>query len=289
MGTRAFITVKVRKEDMGKAMKFRNDLLPAGRTMARQDLLAVPTVLTKPYATIYTHHDGGLADTGAALATEFNTYERALNLVLAGDIDSASYEPLEPNLACRDEQSDVLLTDELLERDDVRYCHYYLFDDDGWKLISYDAYGRLKQKPLTAKAGFKAHDVSEYVTLPLNRKKDRHELTMCIPLFGRNFYDVADDAKKVRQSAEGQAFGRQLVSKFRVGYPCAGFVGTPEWEEFDCNREIGGEADDLITHLYHWVGNLIKQGKNYAGHAPEDYCLEAIVTEDGICTAYFGS
>lgn len=119
MSTPATITIKIRKEDIGKVMKcniktlgYRTtqryinscvawlgqkegvehakkslswgiEKLPSIKKMRKE----IKEIELSPYMTIYVHWNGypEKNNTGEALLKEFDTYEKALNLILSGD------------------------------------------------------------------------------------------------------------------------------------------------------------------------------------------------------------
>ena len=62
MSTHATISIKLRKSDIGKIMKFDNNMLPKGFRYdgeKEQNLEVMPCIeLKKQYLTIYCHFDG---------------------------------------------------------------------------------------------------------------------------------------------------------------------------------------------------------------------------------------
>jgi hypothetical protein len=97
MSTRSCIILKVRKEDIGKVMKFNAGLLPVplgrwedkdhegkvwrdetGRNRCR------PVEINDLYIGTYCHWDGYLSGVGDALKKRFNDYDSVLNLIIGG-------------------------------------------------------------------------------------------------------------------------------------------------------------------------------------------------------------
>ena len=101
MSTRSCIIVKVRKEDIGKEMKFNEAMLPApldkwesrdtDGNVWRCELgkdLCKPVVINEQYIAVYCHWDGYPEGVGADLKAHFNDYHSALNLVIGGSISA---------------------------------------------------------------------------------------------------------------------------------------------------------------------------------------------------------
>lgn len=93
MSTRSCVIIKVRPEDIGKVMKFNNELLPVKEEdwgdEADMDK-AEDVKISSAYLGVYCHWDGYPDGVGAALKANFNTYEQALNLILGGSYSSIS-------------------------------------------------------------------------------------------------------------------------------------------------------------------------------------------------------
>lgn len=88
MSTRSMIFVKVNEEDFGKVMtcdinKLPNPIIDFNHPCVEYRIHPKP--LDKVlYLGIYCHFDGYPSGVGAELKTNFNTYEKALNLILLG-------------------------------------------------------------------------------------------------------------------------------------------------------------------------------------------------------------
>ena len=101
MSTRSFIILKVRKEDIGKVMKFNEGLLPkpldnwqekdhegkVWRDETGEDLCQ-PVEIGDQFIGVYCHWDGYPSGVGAVLKMFFRDYNSVLNLILGG---SCSY------------------------------------------------------------------------------------------------------------------------------------------------------------------------------------------------------
>ena len=89
MSTNSTIIVKVRKNDVGKEMKFSKDKLPCSLEKwngynDEVDVEKSKHVKLSEYIGIYCHWDGYESGVGAALKERFNDYDSILNLVLGG-------------------------------------------------------------------------------------------------------------------------------------------------------------------------------------------------------------
>ena len=101
MGTRSCIIVKVRKEDIGKEIKFNEQPLPAPldkweskdlngkvwRDETGRDLCQ-PVGINSQYIGIYCHWDGYPSGIGYELKTYFKDYNSVLNLIIGGSCSS---------------------------------------------------------------------------------------------------------------------------------------------------------------------------------------------------------
>jgi hypothetical protein len=87
MGTRSCVIIKVRKEDIGKVMKFQAKALPVKLASWADETTSSkckPVEIDSAYVGIYCHWDGYPSGVGAALLNKFHTYDEVLNLVLGG-------------------------------------------------------------------------------------------------------------------------------------------------------------------------------------------------------------
>ena len=89
MATRATITLKIKDEDLNKTKKFDIDKLPENTSYNDDCIENLREVtLNKPYISIYHHFDGYPEGLGLTLYEEFNDYDKALNILLGGDVSS---------------------------------------------------------------------------------------------------------------------------------------------------------------------------------------------------------
>ena len=101
MSTRSCIILKVRKEDIGKVMKFNEGLLPkpldkwqekdhegkVWRDETEQDKCQ-PVEIGNQFIGIYCHWDGYPDGVGSELVEHFKDYNSILNLILGGSCSS---------------------------------------------------------------------------------------------------------------------------------------------------------------------------------------------------------
>jgi hypothetical protein len=87
MATRSNIAVVVKNEDLGKTIKFDENKLPKDRVAEGVEVMEEVTI-NKPVIQIYHHWDGYPEGVGQTLIDDFNDYDKALNLVLGGDVSS---------------------------------------------------------------------------------------------------------------------------------------------------------------------------------------------------------
>lgn len=89
MATRSNICLVLKKEDIGKIMKFDETKLPKNVTCNNKFLNMVEEVtLEKPVLEIYHHWDGYPKGVGKTLLEQYNDYNTILNLLLGGDASS---------------------------------------------------------------------------------------------------------------------------------------------------------------------------------------------------------
>ena len=97
MSTPSKIILKIKKEHVGRKIKFDATKLPTplkewlerdenGKIWLNQvgDDVTEEITLKGPYIGIYCHWDGDLESVGAELAENYNDYETALNLIVGG-------------------------------------------------------------------------------------------------------------------------------------------------------------------------------------------------------------
>lgn len=82
MSTRGNIAIKLNSSDRVSTLKYNPDVLPA---VKRNNNIGDVEAGDKPYLRIYNHHDSYPSHLGKILLNHYNDYEKALNLVLAGD------------------------------------------------------------------------------------------------------------------------------------------------------------------------------------------------------------
>lgn len=92
MSTRSMIFVKVNEEDFGKVMscdtiKLPNPIIDFNYPCVEYRINPKP-IDKVLYLGIYCHFDGYPSGVGEELKTKFNTYEKALNLILLGACSS---------------------------------------------------------------------------------------------------------------------------------------------------------------------------------------------------------
>ena len=138
MSTNSNIIVKVNKSDIGSTALFDASKLDVPESIWDFDGIEEKVKIANEYIAICCHWDGYLAGVGKALKEHFNTYDKALNLVLGGSCSAIGsnggiirfatrkgekWEGLKP------EQSDNPIS--LAEEE-----YSYLFEDGKWKLFN---------------------------------------------------------------------------------------------------------------------------------------------------------
>lgn len=131
MGTRAFISVRIKAEDKGKTMRFDKAKLPKRHRVLFEDCIPQSVTLTDDYLTIYNHHDGGMDCAGSALVADFNDYDTALNLMLMGYVDGVAFEQLVP-FGSTTAEAVPPDCEPLPEIKEMCTAHIYKFEDGKW-------------------------------------------------------------------------------------------------------------------------------------------------------------
>ena len=146
MSTKSCVIVKVRKEDLGKVMKFKASLLGVPQDKWEGDSVrdkCKDVSLEHAYIGIYCHWDGYPDGVGAALKENFSTYEKALNLVLGGSCSYIAMNGVKRYATRKGEQWKYLKPAQDDELDNVMsyfdWSEYaYLFDGDKWLVNAFD-------------------------------------------------------------------------------------------------------------------------------------------------------
>lgn len=88
MSTRSWISIQIISEDIGKKRRFNPELLPLKldiHSVWEKDIeYHLPEVELSNFLTTYCHMDGYPSGVGRILLADYNSYEKALNLILGG-------------------------------------------------------------------------------------------------------------------------------------------------------------------------------------------------------------
>lgn len=145
MGTHCRIFIKIEESEKGKWLKCNKNLLHNPIEWYNQTP-KFKIKATTDYIGIYCHYDGYIDGVGKELLENYNTREKALNLISCGDCSEVldnvrAYFPWRTNVAMdvnqlrrvwnvqRPYQSKVL---------DFRTHYVYLFENGEWYLVSKD-------------------------------------------------------------------------------------------------------------------------------------------------------
>lgn len=142
MATRSIIYMEVKPQDIGKFKKCNTDniVLYGGEDdwddrKFFNGLLAerLKRVKIRKFVGIYHHNDGYLNELGKTLSNKFNTYDKALNLILCGDeISIVNHGKLKPYM-CLNDNWDLYkpMASEYLPPS-PSHNYDYLFKDGKW-------------------------------------------------------------------------------------------------------------------------------------------------------------
>lgn len=136
MATRSNIRVILKEEDRNRDMKFNPEMIEIKNTWGKGQQLETglwETVNPDGHDTliVYHHWDGYPEGIGQALLEDYNDYDKALNLVLGGDISSAvgDYSPY----ALREGESWDGIKPQAVNFDERQHNEYdYMFFKDKW-------------------------------------------------------------------------------------------------------------------------------------------------------------
>lgn len=134
MATRSTICLVLKKDDIGKELKFDEKKLPKGLTYSNEYIDIVESVvLEKPILEIYHHWDGYPKGVGMTLLNRFNDYDTILNLLLGGNASSINGDNIVQYCAWRGDEWRFEKPLQMVEEECVCSEEYiYKFDDDKW-------------------------------------------------------------------------------------------------------------------------------------------------------------
>lgn len=160
--------IRVRKDDMGKVMKFKPELLPVKQadfsTYGEKpvDDMAEAVEIKNPYIGIYCHSDGYPDGVGNVLKEKFNDYDTALNLILGGFCSVVWYDEVRRYAIRSGEDWEGISPLQGKKREDVyrhidsAYC--YLFTESkGWTVNDYEDDITTKDGKMIPAPKFKAY------------------------------------------------------------------------------------------------------------------------------------
>lgn len=125
MSTRGNICVKLRKEDLDKALPLYD--------VNKKQIGEIYTKNEYPYMFVYCHHDSYESGLGRQLLENLNNYEDVRDYILQGDRTSFStpYTELGENINDLTPQFSKDIEGKIPEE------YFYVFDDNQWKVKSY--------------------------------------------------------------------------------------------------------------------------------------------------------
>jgi len=145
MSTRSAIIIKVKREDIGKAVKFDKAKLPtklsewtcySEKEVGEEKSKEV--TLDKPYIGIYCHSDGYFDGVGEVLKELYTDYDKVLNLIVGGYCSVVWFDETRHYANCDCEYWDNIkpikgdTANEVANHIDHN-GYVYLFDDGEWK------------------------------------------------------------------------------------------------------------------------------------------------------------
>lgn len=166
MSTRSCIILKVRKEDIGKVMKFQAKALPIklGQWVDKDsdgnpwrnettNSKCKPVEINSDYIGIYCHWDGYPSGVGATLLNGFHTYDEVLNLILGGSCSHIEQNDIRHYANRQGEQWEYIKPVQratkkgLVELFSGAWVEYaYLFDEErGWYYKDMDGNDNFKK------------------------------------------------------------------------------------------------------------------------------------------------
>lgn len=134
MATRSNICLVLKKEDIGKSVKFDETKLPKDVTYDNEFLNLVEEVtLEKPVLEIYHHWDGYPENLGKTLLEQYNDYDTILNLLLGGDASTINNNHVCQYCAWRGEDWDwEYVKPKQLDKPAFNEEYLYKFENGVW-------------------------------------------------------------------------------------------------------------------------------------------------------------
>ena len=134
------ISIKIDDKDLGRALRFDNDKLPDGFKYQSEKHKAniksnmKDIVVKKPYLTVRCVNTSYLPYIGEILCNNFGTYDKALNLVLGGNIKVIKNDLVEHYIAMKSKKEMEMGNEPIQtwEEPDIEYSFLYLFRDGEW-------------------------------------------------------------------------------------------------------------------------------------------------------------
>ncbi len=139
MATRSYIRVILKEEDRNRDMKFNPEMIKIENTWGDEQLDIEPWTDINPEGKdalmIYHHWDGYPDGVGETLLSEYNDYDKALNLVLGGDVSTINDKYAPYALREGEEWEDV--APKAVDEDELTNEDYeYMFKDGKWYVRS---------------------------------------------------------------------------------------------------------------------------------------------------------
>ena len=138
MSTRSMIYVKVNEEDFGKVMtcdivKLPNPIIDLNYPCVEYHIHPNPTDKVL-YLGIYCHFDGYPSGVGKELKENFNTYEKALNLILLGSCSSIITN-IRTYHNWRNEDLEIVCKQGLPPKLGDSIDYGYIFENGKWNIV----------------------------------------------------------------------------------------------------------------------------------------------------------
>lgn len=166
MATRSIIGIKVKPTDIGLNKKFTRDNLPKGKGYYDTHIDALGEVnIMRPFLSVYCHFDGYVNGVGKTLLTEFDDYDKALNLILGGATSSLTGDLIQYCAACGEDWEDCAPVQSTPAEDLLKEEYAYLYqsyvdeqdlDDNGKPTEKWQWYVR---------SPYKSHGIPDWTPL----------------------------------------------------------------------------------------------------------------------------
>lgn len=139
MSTTSMIFIKVKREDIGKAISFDKSQLPVKLSdwvFDKTRSKCKPTTIENNYLGVYCHWDGDPTGVGDTLLKLYNGYESIVNLIAGGDCSCIDRQKVRHYANRKGEKWKFIKPRQIKKIGDMGgwTCYTYIFKDGKWRV-----------------------------------------------------------------------------------------------------------------------------------------------------------